>query len=240
VGEIPFDEYDRSLDGRAKEMRELRERSRIDRREPRDIALEFGPCPTAWQNAVHGFRFALLLAAPWIVLGLLQIMRDPNPDDYYPMWSLALSLIVLPLKWGLYGAFLGYFYPLLRGRSGLEKGFFLFIAVVVPTLPLAAIGADTVDGWRPMLIWSLQVFLHCMLLGLFAFDFATLRRSGYRDWRLLFAVHDMPALGISVSSMIVALGAIITTALTSQAAEMVTAVLGFFLPAAGHGDPGLK
>jgi hypothetical protein len=229
-GEISFAKYQESLDDRYEQLKQLRSDSRIVGHPARDIALIFGPRETAWDNAVHGLKFSLLFALPWIALALRNLLLGPIPQNPYPLWYLAHNSVTVLLKWGLYGFFFGYFYPYMRGKSGLQKGFWMFIAAVLPALPLSVFYNASVGDWQAMLFWILQVFIHCMLLGLVAFDYVTLRQDGYYDWRLLFEVHGLPSVGVSISSILVATGAAITTLLTTQATNLVGLALRFVIP----------
>ena len=129
----------------------------------------------------------------------------------------------------MFGFVFGYFYPYLRGKNGLEKGWGLFLITVLPALPLMIIFSTTPADWQARLFWVLQVFTQCTLLGLVAFDYTTLRQ-GRLDWDMLFEVHGMTGVGVSVSSIVVAVGAAITTLLTSQATSIVSLALKFILP----------
>jgi hypothetical protein len=229
-GEISFWEHKKNLKDRHRQLQRLREGYRIADRPAKDVALAFGPQRGAWENAVHGTKFALLFASPWIALALHDLLTGSPPKGFYPLWYLAYDVMTMVLKWGLYGFFFGYFYPYLRGKNGLQKGLWLFLAVVLPTLPLTAISNSSISDWQATLFWVLQVFIQCILLGLVAFDYVTLQRGGYRDWRLLFEVHDLPSVGISVSSILVAIGAAVTTLLTTQATNLVSLALRFVIP----------
>ena len=88
---------------------------------------------------------------------------------------------------------------------------------------------SSATAWQASLFWMLQVFIHCMLLGLVAFDFTILRREGF-EWPMLFELHGLPSLGVSISSILVAIGAAITTLMTSQTAELLKVALTFIIP----------
>lgn len=53
---------------------------------------------------------------------------------------------------------------------------------------------------------------------------------GERDWRLLFELHGMPTLGISLSSLAVAIGTALTALLSDQIPNLMGAALRFVLP----------
>jgi hypothetical protein len=228
-GELTLTAYDEQLASSRKQLQTLRDRATQDGQPVRDLVLGFGPYPTAWQNGVHGARFALLFSLPWITLYLRDFLTDPMPGLIYPLWSFGANLSLVLLRWITYGFFLGYFYPYLRGKSGLQKGLGLFLASIGPAIPLMALLRSSATAWQASLFWMLQVFIHCMLLGLVAFDFTILRREGF-EWPMLFELHGLPSLGISISSILVAIGAAVTTLLTSQTAELLKVALTFIIP----------
>lgn len=221
--------YDKQLLNRKKELDRLRKKTQVKNKPVKEVALTFGPYPSAWKNAIHGTKLALLFASPWLVLYLREFLSSSTPQDVFLLWGFAHDLILILLKWGVFGFVFGYFYPYLRGKDGLEKGWGLFLITVLPALPLMIIFSTTSADWQARLFWVLQVFTQCTLLGLVAFDYATLRQ-GRLDWDMLFEVHGMTGVGVSVSSIVVAVGATITTLLTSQATSIISLALKFILP----------
>lgn len=228
-GEVDFEGYDEQLEKRRTELDTLRDSAKIKNRPIKELALAFGPYPSAWRNGIHGAKYALLFAVPWLVLYLRDFLTSPMPQQTYPIWAFAMAILTIVARWTTYGFFFGYFYPYLRGENGLQKGFGLFLCTVLPALPLMALYRTTAESWQPGLFWALQVFIHCMLLGLVAFDYSILRQGRY-DWQMLFEVHGLTSVGVSVSSILVAIGVAITTLMTSQATNLVTLALKFIIP----------
>jgi hypothetical protein len=228
-GDMTFEEYDSQLEARKKELDKLHQKAVVEGRPVREVALTFGPYPSAWQNGLHGARFALLLASPWILLFLQDFFSDPLSSQAYPLWEFLVALVIVTCQWAVFGFLFGYFYPYLWGRSGLHKGFGFFFVSVIPSLPLMALFNTTPEAWQASLFWALQVFVLCILLGLLAFDYAILRR-GYWDWQILFEVHGLRSVGISVSSILVAVGAAVTTLMTTQTTSLIALALRFLFP----------
>lgn len=237
-GELNIQTFEQQREIRQRQLDSLRSKAILAGRTGKEVALAFGPKPTAWLNGVHGAKFAVLFAMPWIVLGIAEFLRAPTTYADYPLWELTNTVSLVLLRWVSFGFLLGYFFPYIQGKSGLEKGFALFLASVLPALPLAAVYNGTVKEWTPILFWFLQVFIHCMLLGLFAFDYTVLQQGGHRDWRLLFEVHEVPALGASISSILLAIGTAMTTLLVSGGTELIGLALKFALPQLGINLPG--
>jgi len=228
-GEVSVSEYDEQLEKSRKQLDVLRHNAAIEGQPAKAVVLAFGLHSSAWENGVHGTKFALLFATPWIVLFLRNFLSGPMSPQAYPLWDFAVDLLHVVAKWAVFGFVFGYFYPYLRGNNGLQKGLGLFLVSVLPALPLMGVSNATTEAWQASLFWVLQVFIQCMLLGLVAFDYAILRQGRY-DWQMLFEVHGLTSVGISVSSILVAIGATVTTLMTTQTTNLVALALRFVIP----------
>jgi hypothetical protein len=229
---LAYSKFKKQLEARRKELDENHEKARVGGKSIKDVALAFGPQPTAWENGIHGAFWAALFSLPWISIWIYNFMIGQAIFSAYPLWSFFVELLNLLIRWLGIGFFFGYFYPFLQGKNGLQKGIWLWLVIVIPALPLALVNNSTVTDWQGFLFWVLQVFIHCMLLGLIAFDYMTLRQ-GYRDWQMLFELHGIPSVGVSISTILIAAGTAITTLFQEQTQEIITTALSFILP---HAD----
>jgi hypothetical protein len=236
-GKLTSEDYDRQLAERRKQLDNLQVLATLETQPVpalaspsiKDIALEFGPLPTAWANGVHGTKWAILFALPWMALYTAEFLSKPQPIHGYVLWDYLQAFLAVFGKWAVMGFIFGYFYPYLRGKDGLQKGLGLFLIAVLPTLPLATINNNTIATWQATLFWTLQVFIECMLLGMVAFDYMTLRQ-GKLDWQMLFEVHGITQVGISISTILAAAGAAIITLLTTQTTNLIGLALNFIIP----------
>jgi hypothetical protein len=226
---ISVERYDELLAEATSRISELRERANIATGASRGYALSFGPYASAWRNALHGTWWALVLASPWIGLFVRDYLHEPLSAGSYPLWNFTGDFLSVVTNWGAIGFFLGYFYPYIRGGNGLQKGLTLFAGIVLPALPLMALFNTSSQDWQPAFFWFLQVFIVCTLLGLVAFDYPIVRKSGY-DWQMVFDLHGLTRIGISLSSILAAIGVAITTLLSSQAASLVSNALQWIAP----------
>ena len=226
---LAYSKFKKQLEARRKELDDSQDKARVGGKEIKDVALAFGPQPTAWENGVHGAFWAALFSLPWISVWIYNFMIGEAIFSAYPLWSFLVELLNLLIRWLGIGFFFGYFYPFLQGKNGLHKGIWLWLVIVIPALPLALVNNNTVTDWQGFLFWVLQVFIHCMLLGLIAFDYMTLRQ-GYRDWQMLFELHGIPSVGVSVSTILIAVGTAVTTLFQAQTQEIITTALSFILP----------
>ena len=188
------------------------------------------PLDSAWDNGMYGTKFALIFGLPWILVGIIELFYLRDGGLFYPMWQIAYEATLLILKWLVIGFVFGYFYEYIRGEDGLSKGLWLSFAIIAPSLPVALLTFQNLSDWQSLLFWCLQVFIHCLLIGLIGFEFSRIYRIGYRDWRYIFDIHGLPTIGVSVSSLIAAIGLTTTTLLSSQATEIVTRAIQLAFP----------
>jgi hypothetical protein len=202
--------------------------TRLDRELSRH-PLAFGPKATAWGNGLHGAKWASLLALPWFTIYVVNFMRGTSYSVAYPLLDFAIDLLTIFGRWASTGFVLGYFFPYLRGYSGLEKGLWLSLAVTVPTLPLYFIANNSAAAWQAALFWALQVLIECILLGLIAFDYNTVHQER-RGFQLLLELHGMRSLSLWTATLIAAIGTSAVTLFSSQAMTFIGLTLKTFLP----------
>ena len=228
-GKITPGEFDRQLQKRRAQLDKLRIGSTTVEEKYRDFALSFGPFDSAWKNALHGAIWATIFALPWLALYVRDFLGGLFFSHNYPLLDFVSDSLYVFSHWIGLGFFFGYFYPYFRGRTGVQKGLGLFGVVFLATLPLASIYRTSLSNWQPILLWSLQIFIECLLLGFIAFDYWTLR-IGRRGWQMLFEIQGLTLIGISVSSILAAISAAIITLLSTQATNLVGATLQLLVP----------
>jgi hypothetical protein len=191
--------------------------------------LAFGPKSTAWENGLHGAQWAALLALPWYIIYIVAFLRGTSFSSSYPLLDFLIDLLIIFSRWASIGFVLGYFFPYLRGDSGLEKGLWLSLVVIVTSLPLYFLFNDNAIEWRSTLIWALQVLTQCILLGLIAFDYATVRDER-RGFQLLLELHGMRSLGLWTATLIAAIGTSAVTLLSTQAVSFFSLIVKALFP----------
>jgi hypothetical protein len=224
-GEVPFHDYERHVRGMEAFVDELRARMQPGNDNAPAAVLSSGQPAPPWTRAMIGAKYGLLFALPWIVLYLYNFHGRYAPDRGSEWIGSIGTAVQVMGQWPLLGLFFGYFYPHLRGETGLAKGLYLFMAVVSPSLAATALAMATSNAaWMSFSFWALQLFIHCMLLGLLAGDYETLRKAGL-GWRHVVDVHNLGALAAWGSSLLLAIGAAITTYVTAQGGALLMQAL---------------
>jgi hypothetical protein len=219
-GTKSFDDYTASVTDLESKLSGLRRRVR-SRDAGQAPILASGTKMEPWTRAIIGARYATLLAIPWVAFYIYKIHLADAPNRGYEWISVVASAAQAIGQWPLIGFLIGYFYAHLRGDDGLGKGFCFFLTLVTPSFAATAMAMATNPlEWNGFAIWALQLFVVCILTGLLAGDFETLRSSGL-GWRQLTDIHNLGSLTAWGSSLIIAVGAGVITAATSNVPTML-------------------
>ncbi len=224
--EIEFADYQSRLaaiTGDAKRQRDLL----TDHGWPVDrLLFSYGTANSAWISGRNAALYSLVFALPWIVLSIRDLLKERSGVTYLLLYFLSSTVMIIA-RWALYGFFFGYFYAYLRGHNGLQKALAFWFTLVVPSV-LASVLAFSLDkqSLAPLLFWAAEMFLHCMLLGLFIGELQPLWKADL-SWRQLLDFHKVTGLSVWGSSFLLALGAAVTTALSSGLGSLINQGLKF-------------
>ena len=158
-----------------------------------------------WQRALWGLRAGFVIGSPWVVLALVGVSL-PTAQEGYPELSLAAAVAPLILRWAGFGFLFGYFFPLLRGATGLGKAVWLFVAATAAEVCATLTSTHTtVKQWDKTGLLIIQLFAFAMTLGLLA-DRAVLHKHRFPTARLL-DLHNLwtvlawaSAVGVAVAT----------------------------------------
>jgi hypothetical protein len=180
-------------------------------------ALAHGPVEPPWKRGIYAASLAAMLSIPWCIGYAAVFSRDDAPVS--PQWWLdVIAVFIFGLaQWPLFAFFFGYFYPDIRGRNGLAKALVFFVTVAVPPV-LAYVFFEAALPPMIFALWIFQNFIQAMVLGLFAGDYRTLRACGL-GWRHLRDVHNLGVLTAYATSVVVAIGGAIATAIAGDVVE---------------------
>jgi len=220
-GEIAWLDYQQKLSPFQNDVESQREALTRDGCQVEKFLFSYSPTKSSWKSGINAALYSAVFALPWILFSIRDLLNQTGWESYLLLYFLG-SAAMIAARWTLYGFFFGYFYAWLRGHNGLEKALCLWIAVVTPSV-LAAVLSSPLDSasFAPLLFWTLQVFLHCMLLGFVVGELQPLWAADL-SWRQMLDFHKFSGLSAWGSSFLLALGAAITTAVSSNLGSLIT------------------
>jgi hypothetical protein len=186
-------------------------------------ALTSGPAMLPWKRGLLGARLGAIAGAPWTLLFIVSSMSQSLNETNSEILSFVLATVFASIQWTIVGFVFLYFYPWIRGRTGFHKGWALFTSIAVPVIAgaLVASALEPIE-WPRTLFWLMQFLAVCMVVGVLGGDYEVLRTAGL-GWRHLIDVHRLGKLTAWASSLLVALGAAISAALSTEAVRWLAA-----------------
>ena len=199
-------------------------------------ATSYGPGADPWASGREAALYSVILASPWIVLYGRGVVLEPIASDFVGLGTLIALLHVLA-DWTVYGFLLGYFHPMLPGRTSMAKGLALAVAVVVPWLAYAGVFRVPIgaQSWGSFAAWAVQVTSHLLLLGV-VLEYALMRKLRLRGAALV-ELRDLRPLTTYLSTLVVAIGGVVTTVVSATLTTLLSAGLSIFQPAPPPPDP---
>jgi len=236
--ELTPEQYEERLDNYRQYFQEKLASEVVHGHQSRDTVLAVGETDV-WKNATIAVRYGAILALVPLLISLYEYFPNQQVDYPYPLVDLVAFLIRAPASWLLYAFLFGYCYVHLRGNSGLTKGFYLCIAIVIPFAAYRLLNTESLAQMQSFLLWAVQIFFFCILLGL-SMDYRLLRQNGFR-LRDLSAFYSLPTLSFYASTAIAAAAPAIAAVLAQGLGKGLSALAAFFfeavLPGGGGGRP---
>lgn len=165
------------------------------------------------QNALETGIIGLVFAIPVIVIDLRSW------ESFFPGLPVA-QLVMLALhilRWVIYAAFYGYFYPRLPGNVPVTKSTFFLMAVLLPELTLIPLAApySTRETLTVLLLRTGEIVVFCYGLGL-SWEIRLARLAGL-PWSGLRDLRRLSTLTAPAATVIVAMATTVATALAGAA-----------------------
>jgi hypothetical protein len=196
----------------------------------RDLAFNFGAGPRHRDNLDQSLAWGLILASPLVILeGWPLFISEVNAAGAFPFLSTGVRLIALVAQYLSIAAFLGYFFPYMRGRSGLEKGGWLAGSIVLAFLPYYLILNSTTIEWMVAAISAASILAFSLIVSLMAFDIRTLLYYKF-GWFHLPDLYDFSELAAYLTGTGAPLVTTIVTAFNNKLNEWVPALLNVVFP----------
>jgi hypothetical protein len=173
----------------------------------RDTVFVYGE-KNLWENALTMVYSGLVLALVPFSFFLYDFLPKTEIRYPYPFTNILITMFQALASWLIYAFFFGYFYPNIRGRTGLAKGMAMFVAVVVPFALYRVLSTQSLEEMASFFLWALQIFLFFTLLGLIT-DLRILQKTRHKT-RDILVIHNWPAISAYISTIIAAVPAIAT------------------------------
>ena len=189
------------------------EKARVRMAEAFDHRGELPDRCTARIGAVIG---ALLGLIPLSVT--LLFAQPPAGPNGYPIPDFLGSTGWNMLGWSALGWSIGYFLPFLRGRNGIEKALWIFVAYVGAWLPITVLLSDGRD-WSGALIFYLELFSFLIIVSVVLCDLVTLQSASKRAYTWI-QVHNWRFIVTWSAALLAAIGTVVVTFATTTAADI--------------------
>ncbi|GAA5198157.1 hypothetical protein GCM10023322_70900 [Rugosimonospora acidiphila] len=177
-----------------------------------------------WRHGKLAAWIGAAVGLPWTVIYLSQVRSEsPESSAFGTLYYLS-ELAWTVGEWGLFGFFFGYFFPLLRGRTGVTKSISLAAIIVAPPLIFDFIESEPAD-WRSYGVWVLQVFAFAIVLGFVAGDRVIMARTGL-SWRYVVDLYNARFTAVWASALVLALGGIVAAGISSGLEVLATSLIG--------------
>ncbi len=202
----------------------------------RDLAFNFGAGKKHWDNLQNSLAWGLILASPLVLLqGWPLVSEAIGKAGTFPFLSTGVRLVSLMAQYLAASAFLGYFFPYLRGRNGLEKGGWLSVTVILSLIPYHLVHADSLTEWLVIAIWAGSMLAYNLIISLLAFDVRTLLYYKFGLARLT-DLYDFGEMAAYLTGSGAPLVTTIFTALTNKMDQWVPALLNVVFPSFALSD----
>lgn len=176
-------------------------------------AIASSAARTPRQNGMETGLLGLVFAIPVVVIDLRSW------ESIYPGVSLSeLAMLAMHiLRWVIYAAFYGYFYPRLPGHVPVAKSTYFLAAVLLPELTLIPLTApySTRETLTVLLLRTGEIVVFCYGLGL-SWEIRLARLAGL-PWSGLRDLRRLSAVTAPAATVIVAAATTIATALAGAA-----------------------
>jgi hypothetical protein len=197
----------------------------------RDLAFNFGGGERYRQNVTEALSWGLLLLIPVLLIsGIPLVISELNDFLPYPFLNIGVRLGLLALEYLASAFFLGFFFPFLRGRNGLEKGGWLAAGIIASLLPIHLLLLESSIELSALVIWGGSLLAYNLLIGLLAFDLKTLAVHGFQ-WDRLTDLYNLRDLTFYLTGSAAPLVTTILSAVGGNLNELIPAILKVVFPA---------
>jgi len=188
----------------------------------RETIFTLGPEPGRLSNA-HSAVFYSIPIILLFQLGTINQTLSGQIARSYPLLDIIIPLLSGTFAWLICAFLFGYLFHLIKGRNGIEKALVFSAVLILPALVIIILNGDSLLGERAG-ERVLRIVIFVLYLGLFAFDFKTMR-SHDRGLKDLIAVYGLGQV-IAFASSFLALGSVAVGPLLIEAIKWLSKLAG--------------
>ena len=235
-GKLSAENYADKLDEHEKQIKVLLKPEFLNEQDPnltvKELAFNFGAGPFLQDNLRQALAWAALLLVPITLVDGWSLtttaLENAGPFPFIYIGSQLGSLIGQYLGMA---AFLGYFFPYLRGRNGLEKSGWLAGCVIFSLLPVQLLLINNSFDLMALIIWAGSILAFCLLIGLLAFDLPTMTACGFR-WNQLTDLYNFRELAVYLTGSGAPLVTTIVGVVAGDLEQLIPALIQVVFPSA--------
>ena len=198
-----------------------------------DLVFAFGPHSWASDNALQALRTGVWGALIFVVIyAFPSFIEQPRAGEDFPyLWAL-VRVVSVAGYWLLGAFFLGYFYEMIRGKTGWQKGATLAAAISLAIEPMAFVLAQSTVEYSAIVVSVIQRFAFFILVGLLAFDVSTFRlfKTAKTSWHRFPQLSGLSVMQASFSVALAGLGVTLSGAFTGQITTVLAQVAAALIP----------
>ncbi|GEM_PF-5212051 len=196
----------------------------------KELAFNFGAGPRHRDNLRRALAWATLLLVPMTLIhGWPLASATLEQAGAFPLLYVGSQLGSFVMQYLAMAAFMGYFFPYLRGRNGLEKGGWVAGTIVFSLLPVQLLTAATTFDLMALVVWAGGILAFNLLIGLLAFDLPTIAACGLR-WNQLTDLYNFRELIVYLTGSGAPLVTTIVSAIAGNLEELVPSILRVVFP----------
>ncbi len=223
VLEVDYQRLKSTIEGRLQQIN--LDNSLQDDLEVEDVVIGIGLRKTNWENGKWAAICGFLLTLPFSVLYLWELLqRTSSVQQSYSLLGLAVSLTTFVAYWTLCGFFFGYFFPYIRGKSGLRKGLILSSAIIACLLIVWVL---SLSSFYAFFLRVGQTFLFFTVLGVWS-DYLIFRKDigAEFNWKDFTQFEYIPSLAAFASVALASLSTAANSVMQDQYQSIIKQFIG--------------
>jgi hypothetical protein len=200
-GEMTRDAFEDGLVTADKHVADAQAALPMGEEELREQIFARGPGTGPWDNARKAVLYGIPVGVLLLVASIERAFR-PRDTDPFPILGVVQPILVVTAYLATMAFVFGYFYHAIRGRNGPAKGVRYAACIMLPTLVILILNAQSILGLTSgERLLRIALFVAALAL---AFDWQVVRSAGFRLRHLILIYGGAPSLAIG--SSIAALG----------------------------------